>query len=284
MKNYAQYLNNLPVIPDVAQKVLNMAEGGKEFSFKDLEDAIMVDPGLSSKILRVANSALYARQKEITQLHTAITLLGFNTIRSLVILVTGSSLFYKYKKYPFYNFFWKHSIITAFLSRDLALRSGRKNITEQVFLAGLLHNIGQVALFSAAPDKYQALLNDAIRFDKRISALEEERFGTNHKEVGYEVLVQWNFPSIYTDTAKEHGNDNITSSHKQIIILVSVADFLTSNLDMYKNAPKPLELIKNYMPFLGLGPEELSSYQSGFIERLAQDKLFQECQNLFSIN
>lgn len=270
-------------MPDVAAKVLNMADS-KEASFQTLEDLIKVDPGLTSKILRIANSAMYARQKEVTQLHTAITLLGLKTIKNLVILATGASLFASVKTSPFYRFFWQHSIITAFLSRELAIKTGKRVFADEAFVAGLLHNIGQVALYFSDPENYEKLLIDARTNGNRISELEEVAYAVNHKTVGHHVLSAWNFPAVYADVAHEHGNNNITSQHKQVIILVSTADFLASNLSLLKDRPKDLNLLIPYLPFLGLGLDALATIQAEFMGQLSQDKLFLECQDLFNIN
>ena len=80
MDTFEIYLKHLPVMPAVSQKILQHAEGGEDISFKELEDLIKLDPGLTAKILKVANSALYARQREITTLQMAITLLGLKNI------------------------------------------------------------------------------------------------------------------------------------------------------------------------------------------------------------
>jgi HD-like signal output (HDOD) protein len=282
VKNFAQYLNNLPVNPDVAAKVLNMVES-KDFSFQALEDSIKIDPGLTMKILRIANSALYARPKGVTQLQTAITLLGLKTIKSLVILATGASIFPNSKRSPFYTFFWKHSIVTAFVARDLAILINKKNLADDAFIAGLLHNIGQVAFYFADPVKYEALLAVAGESGQRISLLEQAQYDSNHKEVGYDVLTGWNFPTVYTDTAREHGNNHITSEHKQVIILVSTADFLTSNFYLLKDRPEQLSLLQPYLPFLGMTVEGLEQFQKDCLNQLSTDKLFLECHNLFGI-
>ena len=105
MVKYENYLRNLPVVPDVAAKILSIAEDKIEISFKELENIIIVDPGLSAKILKVANSALYARQKEIKTLQMAITLLGFKNIKSLVMLVSASNVFAKFSKTRFYQLY-----------------------------------------------------------------------------------------------------------------------------------------------------------------------------------
>ena len=85
-----------------------------EVSFGELEDIVSVDPGLTAKILKVANSAMYARQREITSLRMAISLLGFKNIKSLVMLVAASSMLARRKDSRFYPDYWRHSINTAF--------------------------------------------------------------------------------------------------------------------------------------------------------------------------
>jgi HD-like signal output (HDOD) protein len=66
VSDYTQYLKNLPIMPDIAARVINMAGGGKDISFGDLEEVIKLDPGLTTKVLKVANSSMYARQREIS--------------------------------------------------------------------------------------------------------------------------------------------------------------------------------------------------------------------------
>jgi HD-like signal output (HDOD) protein len=100
---------------------------------------------------------MYARQKEITSLQTAITMLGFKTIKSLVFLVSASNMFKKGKEKEFYQYFWKHSIITAFLSQHMATKAGFKRLADEAFLAGLLHDIGRAAMYQADSELYMAV-------------------------------------------------------------------------------------------------------------------------------
>lgn len=269
-------------MPDIATKVLSMVDSN-DFGFNSLEKVISVDPGLTSKILRISNSAMYARQNAVTSLQTAISLLGIKTIKNIVILVTGSSLFSTAKKSKFYQFFWKHSLVTAFMSRDLAIKNGSKSQADEAFVAGLLHNIGQVAFFYSDQSLYESLIIKAASGQSRISQLEIDAFGTSHKEVGHQVLEAWNFPAVYTDTALEHGNNNIVSEHKQTIIFVSTADFMASNIDILKNNPKDFQLLDPYLPFLSLDRAQLEAFQNAYMDTLSKDKLFQECHELFSL-
>ncbi len=279
MQSYARYLNNIPINPSVAAKVLGMVEK-QDFSFNSLEEVIRADAALTSKILRIANSALYARQNKVTKLQNAITILGTNTIKNLVILVTGASLFQKNWNSPFYSFFWRHSLATAFIAKNLSIRTNNNIYAEEAFVAGLLHNIGQVALFAHDPVKYEELLQTSVLEDRRISELELEQFGTTHKEVGHEVLSGWTFPEVYSDTALEHGNNNITSTHKHVVVIVSVADFLSSNWFVLEANPKPISLLENYLTFLSISEQELDQYQTEYRALLQKDAMYIEFQNL----
>jgi len=280
--DYAKYLKNIPIAPHIAAKVLTLAEK-KDFSYPALERLISVDPGLTAKILRIANSSQFARQNEIKDLRTAMTLVGINTIKNLVILITGSNILPPTSERHFYQFFWNHSILTAFLGRALALHCGFKELAEQTFVAGLLHNLGQIALYFAGPDAYGSLLTVAKTRRLGIGTLEETSLGTSHKEVGYQVLKSWNFPPVYSETAREHGNTNITSEFKQTVILVSVAGFLASNLEAKENALS-LELLKPYLPFLGAELLALEEFQKTALEKVSADPLFADCRGIFSLN
>src|SRR6056297_3465215 len=100
MEKYEQYLKDLPVIPGVATKIISIPEEDKNISFADVAKLIQVDPGLTTKVLKVANSAMYARQREITTLQMAITLLGFKNIKSLIIFTAAAQMFSKHKNAP----------------------------------------------------------------------------------------------------------------------------------------------------------------------------------------
>jgi hypothetical protein len=93
VNDYIEQLKDIPVMPEVAAKVARLTEDRLEISFRELETIIKTDPGLTAKILKIANSALYARQREIKSLQMAITLLGFKNIKSLVLLITASGFF-----------------------------------------------------------------------------------------------------------------------------------------------------------------------------------------------
>src|SRR5512147_1669919 len=128
---HVESIKEFPIMPQVASKILELQEDRLDISFKELEQIVLLDPALTAKILKVANSALYARQREITNLQQAITLLGFKMIKSMIMLVCASNIYGKAKK-TFKDTpntlttkssaieLWRHLILTAFLAKHIA--------------------------------------------------------------------------------------------------------------------------------------------------------------------
>ncbi len=281
MDTYAARLSKLPVNPSIAAKVLKMADS-QDVSFGALEEVIMADPGLTARILRIANSALYARQTKVTRLQTAFTLLGTKTIRNLVILATGSSLFRRDLASSFYAYFWTHALATAFLARDLAARCGFGQHAEECFVAGLLHDVGQVAFLLESPKAYEALVLEARLKGRCVSELETEAYGTDHKRVGAEVLASWSFPAVYVDAALEHGSPNPASASKQVVATVTAADLVGANWAREPDPPRPLAGLAPFLGYLRLGADDLDAWQAETRSRLEKDPFYLGCRELIT--
>ena len=270
-------------MPEVAARVLSITEDSLDISFKELENIIKVDPGLTTKILKIANSALYARQREIKNLQMAITLLGFKNIKSLVLLVTASNLFLKMQKSAFHKAFWKHSLIVAFFAKNIAIRCRKNEMAEEVFLSGLLHDIGQAVFYNYNAEKYLGILKREEENQEPLEKIEKEEYGTDHKEVGAAILKNWNFPDQYSDTALEHDSLNITSAHKNLIITVTVGDLLAEKLGFGIFTPDKEELYRKILPYTCLKNSDAEYYEKHFFDELKKDPLFRDCQTLFGV-
>jgi putative nucleotidyltransferase with HDIG domain len=283
VKDFSKYMSSIPVIPEVATKIMGIAEDKLNISFKELENIIKIDPGLTSKILKVANSALYARQADITSLQIAITLLGFKNIKSLVILVTASSFYLKDRRTEFYKTFWKHSIITAFLGKEMALQAAKREIAETVFIGGLLHNIGRALLFNLDKKKYEDVLKLEKEGSEFIEVFEESAFGLNHRQVGAEIFKKWTFPEVYTDIVLEHDSLHITSPHKTTILYVTVASLITESAGYGVFNTKKEDLLNKLAPHIALNEADVLLYKDHIMDILKNDSLFSECQSLFGL-
>lgn len=281
MKDWSTTLNQLPIMPEVAAKVLKLADS-RLMTFTSLEETILQDPGITARILKIANSAQFARQHQVSQVRTAITLLGLNTIKNLVVLLAGSGLFGKSPPTAFYRHYWSHSLFTAFTSRDLCLFLGYREQADNAFVGGLLHDIGQIPLYLSEPSAYQTLVTSAIQKGTRLSQEEDFVWKLNHHQVGAKVLQSWGFPSFLVDAALEHGNPQITSNHKLLISAITLADFLNSQ--RYFNDSQNFTPMATHFGFLGLSPARLVNFHQDQESRLRDDKLYQECRNMLKLN
>ena len=282
-EGFEKYLKSIPTMPDVATKILSIAEDKLDISFKELEDIIRVDPGLTAKVLKIANSAMYARQREIKSLQMAITLLGFKNLKSLVLLVTASGTFARDKNDRFYQHFWKHSILTAFLARHMAIRCNRKDAAEDCFIAGLLHDIGQVALYNADKERYQPAVTALIEGKTPVETTEEAIYGVNHRQIGASLLEKWSFPELYVDTAREHQSLNITSHHKATIFIVSSADLVAELIRVGVLETDSDQLLSELIQRTELTGVDIQYYKRSFIGDMQKDALFLECRSLFGL-
>ncbi len=282
MQDYEKYMNNFPVIPNVASKIMAIAEDNIDISFKELEQIISVDPMLTVKILKIANSALYARQSEIKNLQMALTLLGFKKIKSLVILLTASQFSREFKNKDVLAVFWRHSLATAFIAKYIMIRKKWKKDEEIAFTSGLLHDIGQVALFQRYPEKYRGFLTDQSDLGS-LEQREQSLFGVDHRILGGYILGKWNFPAVYVDAAEEHGSINVKSVYKNTIYTVTLADLITERTGFGQGCIVDDSLIFKISEYLDLDNDDIMFLMNDIMAVLKKDPLFQECQLLFGL-
>ena len=282
-QRFQKLAREIPVMPAVATRVMAMVTSGQNVSFRELEDIVKVDQGLTARILKVANSAQYARQREIKDLRSAFTLMGFTTIRSLVLLVSASGMFARIRSSAFYREHWYHSILTAFLSKAIALRCRLRDIAEETFLAGLFHDIGRVPLYLSDPDGYGALIRNHP-LGETLRSKEQEAFGVDHHELGAELFRQWSFPQVFVDTALEHDTANITSPHKTVIVMVTVSNILMDRAVTGKTVTARQDLLTRLLPHTCLTPEDAEGYTVGLPQALMGDPLFAECLRLYGFS
>lgn len=280
MESLKRYINDLPVMPDVAIKIISMAEDNVDISFHELEEIIRIDTAITSKILKVANSALYAMQSEIKSLEKAISLLGFKTIKNLVLILSATSAFKTEANQPFFKEFWSNSVLTAYYSREIANYLRDKQVAEDVFLAGLIHRLGNVALFRNNPEYYKFIMDQQDDSSKQLE-LEEQYFSTNHKILGSEILKEWSFPEIFVDCTREYGENNIISKYKREVIIVTLGDLMSKESITGRDLISELPPENTWIKYLGLTVEDFLRESQLIKERVNSSSDFNECKSLF---
>ncbi len=164
---------------------------------------IMQDPNLSARILKITNSAYYGKRK-IETVSRAITLIGTRELYNIALAINAMKVFEKIpSELVNVSVFWRHSIYTAIIARLLARRC-RILHPERLFVAGLLHDIGCLVLYSNFPEESRDALLIANGDEDILAQQEEELIGYDHAMVGGELLKLWRLPETIAQAVSSH--------------------------------------------------------------------------------
>jgi putative nucleotidyltransferase with HDIG domain len=225
-------------------------------SAEQVAEAIGRDPVLAARVLRLANSALYMRTRRVATLREAVVLVGFAAVRS--ILVTAAAYDAFAKGAPGYGMdrtqMWQHALAVATVARHLAQARGLG--AEAAFVAGLLHDIGKMALSHSLQEQYQAVL-EAVQAGADFVEAERAVLGWDHAQVGAEAARRWNLPdSLVRAIEYHHRPDELDDPG--LADAVHVADALSVMLGFGVGADQLMHRCsEGALQRLGLSEEEI---------------------------
>lgn len=200
LKRVVSRIYDLPSFPAVISKLTEVAEN-PDSSCKDIAKVLSSDQGLSAKILKLVNSAFYSFSTPVSSLQHAITLLGFNTVRSLALSVSVKNMFRGGSTFPAERF-WQHSLAVAIGAKLFAERN-HFPLKDDVFTAGLLHDLGILLEARYFPDE-MALILDAVRAGATIEDAEEQHLGVHHGVLGAWLAEKWRLPAGLREPILRH--------------------------------------------------------------------------------
>jgi len=280
---YGKYMIEIPIVPEVAAKIMQLNEDDESLSSQKLTELIILDPYLSASILKIANSALYSRRSEIRELASAVNLIGFKKIKTMVLLLAGASLIKRNNNSYFYQLYWQHSIISAFICRDIIEILAPEKNSDEFFTASLIHRIGEVPLYLSDTNKYLQLIEDNKDGEYTLSQLEREMFQADSCQIGSALLKYWDFPESLIKTARYAGS--IDDSYSDILIdVVTISDYITVQIGF--GIPEHIEesKLQNLLEHIGLKHDSYKYLISKkYLEKLKKSTFFRECQNTLNV-
>jgi len=247
--NRASEIKVIPTLGGIVDRVFKVL-GNNNSSFNDLSDVVKYDQSISSKIISIANSAYYSRGVEIFNLQRAMLTIGFEEVRGIVTcLLLMESIMKKLRlKEEDLLALWKHSIEVACAARVLSERMLVED-SQKVYTASLLHDIGKIVFYLAAPD-YGEILRGAKGSGDDVVAVERDRFGIDHQEIGYIIAVKWKFPNDFAQIIRHHHGDNKGDGLDALQRLVNISDrFYTNALISQSTEAFILEKERNAITF-----------------------------------
>ncbi len=214
-------------LPPVATKVLQLLEDDN-IDIRDISKVIETDASLTLKLLRVANSPLYATRNEVNTIHQAIITLGLNRLTNIVLGVSIFSKFLMSSQKQIADLmkrFWWHASCTGMVAKSLSTKID-KFYKENEFIGGLLHDIGKLAMLQFDPIKYQKVVE--LVQSEHITDIEAENevFTVSHDQVGAEIAKLWKLPSELTTIITHHTFPENATEHKELVAAVRLADSL----------------------------------------------------------
>ena len=244
---------SLPEIPSIVFE-LNEVIANPLSSAEDIAQVVHRSPSLTALLLKIVNSPFYGFPSKIDKISLAVTLIGTREISGLAL---GISIISQFNNIPkeilsMYSFL-RHSLACGIISRILAAHKSIPQ-TEQLFVSGLLHDLGRLILYSYFPEESLNILGRARLSDKLLYQQETDYLGCNHTHLVKQLLQQWKLPMVLENNVFYHHNP---SEAQQPIpaTLVHLADVITNSLGIGTSGERYVPPLDNAAwENLGLSP------------------------------
>ena len=225
LKKIMSTIRSFPSMPATGAKMLKMLED-PETSIDEIEDVLRHDPGLTGNVLKLANSAYFGIPSKVSSVRQAVLLLGLRKLIQLVVASCVSAVMDK--PVPGYDLppgdLWRHSIAVSIAAE--ALVKDKKNIdAEDIFTPALLHDIGKLILGHFVKDELEDIEKIASKGVPYVVA-ENMVLGTDHAEVGAQVLTQWSFPRDVIEAVRWHHDPDFPEQAKVPVDIVYLSNLL----------------------------------------------------------
>lgn len=233
VKQVVSKVESLPSLPSVYSEIVKEMES-PEPSIKKVGDIIEKDIGMAAKMLQLVNSAFFGLPRHVASPSHAVSLLGIDVVKSLVLSIHVFSAFNQSQVYHFsLNKLWQHSVLVSrFAKRILEIEKLEPSLVDYGFLAGIVHDIGMLVLAANLPDKYELVMRLATEGKLPIHQAEMQVFSTNHSEVGAYLLGLWGLPGPIIETvAFHHQIDECRTDQMSPLIAVYYANYADYQLN-----------------------------------------------------
>ena len=212
LKAKLEACRTLPSPPGVASRIIMLANDPAA-GIQDVAKVMALDPAITAKVLRLANSPLYARRGKVSNIRDAVVVLGLNATISLALSFSLVKSWQDDERRDSldYPLFWRRALLNATIGRALAQQLGLRN-GEELFLTCLLQDIGMLALTRVVPDLYAKVSDQALHDE--MARAERDKLGVEHAAVGGWLLKNWNFPErIEQGVAASHEPSRVAAVH-----------------------------------------------------------------------
>ncbi len=213
---------SIPAFAPVAIQLMNVVSQ-ENVGLNQLAALIRADAATSVEVLRLANSPLFGTRREITGILHALAMLGLSRVKSIVMTVAVRDFLAPARNSAMFAPCWRHSLACAFIAEEHAEALDIDRDT--AYTAGLLHEIGRLALIALEPETYERMAR--AQFPVELEEREREWFGADRREVGLALLGQWGLPGAFRPAVAAPGAVNDPAGLGELIhASCALADYI----------------------------------------------------------
>lgn len=246
-----QQIDSFPSLPATVNRVMEIT-ANPESTANELMRAILPDQSMSIAILKLANSAFFGRPREVSSIEEAIVVLGFQEIRTIILTQAVFNSFQKLRNINKQEIdaLWEHSLTCGLAAKIIATHTNGYS-PSQLFIAGLIHDMGKIAMLMAFPHSYSPQGQD---FPERLRHSffpdEEEKFGIGHDEVGMRLVNRWLFPESLCVAIGYHHRSDAAPGDSAFPLIVQMADMMSHAIHSQEviDGQGFLRLIRDFSP------------------------------------
>ncbi len=210
----------IPPFPQIAIRILQLTNN-EDISMSRVSALIFAEPAFSSELLTIANSALYSVRSPVTSVLQAVAVLGTKRLRGLCLTVGVRAYLGESLNNQSLRAMWRHSLACALIAQQLA-RAGSMP-KDEAYTAGILHDIGRVALAVIAAKEYASLLETHVGSASSVLQAEHDLFGFDHCETGRHLIRDWKLPSHFTSIVSDHHSPRQKDDPWDLAALIKVS-------------------------------------------------------------
>ncbi len=271
-------ISNIPTLPSVVERITDLLRM-PQTSAEEVGHAITTDQVLSTKVLKLVNSAFYGFPGKISTITHAVVILGFSTIKNIVLT---ASIFetLKHSKAGLYGFdmeeFWLHSLACGAAAQAIAKRINYAN-EEECFIAGLTHDIGKIIFCQYLSKEFSLIMQKVQKNNMLIYESEKQLFNTTHQEVGGVITREWNLPPDLQHAVSYHHTPSKSRDHYEITAIVHCADIIVRAMDLGNGGDNKIPCISDDVwETFSLNEKELPSLLQDIDENFEKAKVFMQ--------
>ena len=275
-------VSELSTIGSVLSRIVEIIRE-PDSSISDLKNLIDVDPPLSAKVLRRANSAYYGLRREVLSIQDAIVFLGFRTLREIALTLKTGKIFESGMETGSYSRreLWKHSLAIAVCAKNIYRKEFRLH-GDDIYSAALLHDIGIMVIEQFAPEIFAEIIKSVEVEQLPIEDVEKKLLGYQHADIGMELASRWNLPAeISKAIGYHHSPLRAPEEYAKPAMVIFVSDYIckTRLIGFFDSTESKEELYLKCLERLDLVTENIEIIADEVMEDL---KAMEESGDLYS--